>query len=347
MRVVPLDGSPRAFRASALNLSRRGIFVQVAEPDFELGTRVALSLEAGGRALPFAEAEVMRQQGEETAEPQQGVGLRFTRFLNPRSDELVAYLVDNLGRGRPLRSAPPRRVWKQQAQRMALVFGVALAIGVAAVVVVRAAAWWLESPDDDALLADAVQLAPKPVLAATARETPTPVVPAPASLAQAEAVEPQRPREEAQVAAAADGDDARADAVEAPILEVAPPAAPTPDIEPPAPIAASTVRGQVPLPSGAVRNLRWETSEHTLRLSPSLIDGASVSRAFTLEGPPRLVLDVTGAPPASSVTIEAGAPGWFSRVRLGRQGNATRVVVDLLGAAGKMTVEQGEVTLHR
>lgn len=127
VRVVPLDGSPRIYRTLAANLSRRGMFVRMPEP-LPKGTKVALSLEAAGQALPFAEAEIAWCRVTESQLPGRftGFGVRFTSFLNPRAPELVDYLVKNLDRGRPLKLAPRR------SRRKPLAVGL---VGLAAVLV--------------------------------------------------------------------------------------------------------------------------------------------------------------------------------------------------------------------
>lgn len=103
VRVVPLGGAPRAYRLLASNLSSHGMFLAMPTP-LEPGTRVALSLEAGGRVLPFAEAEVRwkRLQPQKGAGAASGFGVRFVNYLHPRARELVEYLVANLDTGKPL-----------------------------------------------------------------------------------------------------------------------------------------------------------------------------------------------------------------------------------------------------
>ncbi|MEW5739211.1 MAG: PilZ domain-containing protein [Myxococcota bacterium] len=124
VRVVPLDGAPRIYRTLTANLSRKGMFVRMPEP-LPIGTRVALSLEAGGQALPFAEAEIAWCRTVESQWPGRypGFGVRFTSFLNPRAPELLEYLVKNLDRGRPLKLAPrrSRRRWVAVGAAAALV----------------------------------------------------------------------------------------------------------------------------------------------------------------------------------------------------------------------------------
>src|SRR5581483_8192738 len=119
VRVVPLvEGPPRAFRVLSGNLSKQGMFLAMPEP-FQEGTRVALSLEAGGRVLPFAQGEVVwRYLADAVHKPgapqASGFGVRFTNFLHPRAHELVGFLVDNLDTGRPL-ALPKARRWKRVA----------------------------------------------------------------------------------------------------------------------------------------------------------------------------------------------------------------------------------------
>lgn len=151
VRVVPLDGSPRIYRTLSANLSRRGMFVRMPEP-LPKGTRVALSLEAGGQALPFAEAEIAWCRTNESQLPGRftGFGVRFTSFLNPRAPELLEYLVKNLDRGRPLKMAPPR-----SAARWRMVGIAAAVLAVVAVGGLGARAALQRAADDDEV-ADAV-----------------------------------------------------------------------------------------------------------------------------------------------------------------------------------------------
>lgn len=75
------------------------------------GTRVAISLEANGQALPLAQGEVRwcRYNPSELDGRFQGCGVRFTDYLHPRAGELVEYLVESLDTGKPLKVAPRRR----------------------------------------------------------------------------------------------------------------------------------------------------------------------------------------------------------------------------------------------
>lgn len=179
VRVVPLDGSPRIYRTLTANLSRKGMFVRMPEP-LPKGTRVALSLEAGGQALPFAEAEIAWCRTSESQLPGRftGFGVRFTSFLNPRAPELVEYLVRNLDRGRPLKMAPPTAARHRRL--------VGLAAGVLALVVVgglgaRAVLHWAADDDEGAT----PELGAAPVAAAPV----TPVL-APPVVGRENAIEP-------------------------------------------------------------------------------------------------------------------------------------------------------------
>lgn len=110
VRVATIDGEPRAWRTLAANLSREGLFVRMPQP-LEPGTRVAISLEAAGQTLPFAQGEVRwcRQTPSGFDGRHLGCGVRFTGFSHPRASELVQYLVSSLDTGRPLKAAPLRR----------------------------------------------------------------------------------------------------------------------------------------------------------------------------------------------------------------------------------------------
>lgn len=196
VRVVPLDGSPRIYRTLTANLSRKGMFVRMPEP-LPKGTRVALSLEAGGQALPFAEAEIAWCRTSESQLPGRftGFGVRFTSFLNPRAPELVEYLVKNLDRGRPLKMAPTRSARHRRL--------VGLAAGVLALLALgglgaRSLLHW--AAEDDELATPDLQVA-SVVVAPAAPVAPSPAVEPAAAVTAAEAdVEPAAA--EAAVAAA-------------------------------------------------------------------------------------------------------------------------------------------------
>jgi hypothetical protein len=86
--------------------------------------------------------------------------------------------------------------------------------------------------------------------------------------------------------------------------------------------------GQVSLRSGAASSVTWSLRGNELRIAPVLRQG-QVRRSFFLSSPPRVVFDVEGLAPASNTVTEASGPS-VSRVRVGAQGTATRVVVDLV-----------------
>ena len=79
IRVVTLEGQPRVIRTLTANVSRKGLFLRMPEP-LPLGTKVALSLEAGGRALALAQAEVVWGRVQPSQMPGRfpGCGVRFT-----------------------------------------------------------------------------------------------------------------------------------------------------------------------------------------------------------------------------------------------------------------------------
>ena len=112
IRVVTLEGQPRVIRTLTANVSRKGLFLRMPEP-LPMGTKVALSLEAGGRAFALAQAEVVWGRAQPSQMPGRfpGCGVRFTEFMHPRAEELVQYLVRNLDQGKPLMLAPPERRW--------------------------------------------------------------------------------------------------------------------------------------------------------------------------------------------------------------------------------------------
>ncbi|MBL8914222.1 MAG: histone H1-like repetitive region-containing protein [Archangium sp.] len=134
VRVVTLDGQPRVIRTLTANVSHKGMFVRMPEP-LPMGTRVALSLEAGGRALALAQAEVVWARAQESHLPGRfaGCGVKFTGFLHPRAEDLVDYLVDNLDRGKPLLLAPPERTAPKWFAAAAAAVLVVLAAGAALV----------------------------------------------------------------------------------------------------------------------------------------------------------------------------------------------------------------------
>jgi hypothetical protein len=338
VRVVTLDGSPRIYRTLSANLSRKGMFVRMPEP-LPKGTRVALSLEAAGQALPFAEAEVVWCRTSESQLPGRytGIGVRFTSFLNPRAAELVEYLVKNLDRGRPLKLAPPKSV--RNRRRIGLAAGIlalVVAGGLGARAVLRGAA------EDDEFVAPESTSAPVAVAeAASVAMPPEPGV-APPSAVVAAAPEP--------ASAAAEPRDVAPSAASEPSSAVATDAKPdlTKVVDgPPQRLAAAKsnpAQGRLALPSGAAQSLTWEEREAAVHVRLTLAPGVTVGRRFLLAGPPRLVMDLDGRAPTRSHTLEAKA-SWLERVRIGPHGASTRVVVDLASAPAAMTQSAEGVTL--
>lgn len=312
---MPLQGPPRVVRTRTINLSRRGLFVQANEP-LPPGTLVALSLEAGGQTLPFAEAQVVwaRPEDGSTVARASGFGVRFERFLHPRGEELVDYLVRNLDRGRPLTGAPPRRRWRRKVAALAAALGLA-GVGTA----VGTGLW----------AASSVRLEGRsPASVAT-----------PALVASVTDEGPQPNEGGAGVGGAPEASEALAPAA-------APPEAgePTGQLEATAlgPLGAGETRGAVDLPSGAASALTWALADQELRLAVA-VRGGHLRRAFLLEEPPRLVFDVDGASPEKSYAL-AGARPYLKQVRVGRQRGATRVVVDLTRPPSELT-EDGEAII--
>jgi hypothetical protein len=323
VRVVPLvEGPPRAFRVLSGNLSKQGMFLAMPEP-FQEGTRVALSLEAGGRVLPFAQAEVVwRKLTDAKHEPDgpgtSGFGVRFTNFLHPRAHELVQYLVDNLDTGRPLALPRPKR-WKRiamwsagaMASAMLAAFGVFLAQK-------------LSSGAEDTVV-------PPPAPAEIAEVAPPVPVAAPAT-PTAEATDPA-----AQKAPAHDAIAAPAPApVAAPVIAEPEPA---PRAEEPTPVAAvrqaarptddSSATGLLPLPKCGASSLRWSQHGNVLEIEVAAASGAKMLSAFRMKKPERLVIDLNGAAPKKSHSTKAEIPN-VSNLRIGKRGGGgTRLVLDL------------------
>jgi hypothetical protein len=329
IRVVTLEGQPRVIRTLTANVSHKGLFLRMPDP-LPLGTKVALSLEAGGRALALAQAEVVWGRLNESALPGRypGCGVRFTEFMHPRAQELVTYLVDNLDTGKPLVLARSKSRLRQVAPWVALAAGVMLIAGAAVAAMKMLAA---EEDSDDsaevvtAAIAPASEVVASPVVEAVGpAPTPAPVVAAVApqtAPAPVVAEAPPAPVPAPVVVAVA------AQPTPEPTLE-APTTAPEPVAEKASPLPPTLSpkrdRGSVKLPSGASARLSWETSDDELRLSP----GGTVTRAFVLANPARAVFDLSGSAPARSLQLAASVPH-AKAVRLGKQPSGTRIVVDL------------------
>jgi Tfp pilus assembly protein PilZ len=348
VRVTTVEGEARAWRTLSANLSRDGLFVRMPQP-LEPGTRVAISLEANGQVLPFMQGEVRwcRYQPSEHDGRYQGIGVRFTDALHPRANELIEYLVDSLETGKPLVAAPRRR------RRWPLVAaGVALAASLAG-----ALAWFgletpapvLPSPSEGAGSLSGLSAAPQAHDAIVAMVSPATDPASDMAEAVDEPIEPEAPpRDEAPAAEVAPPkvaevppepaptDAPRTETLPAVSPELAePPAAAVakqPSAPAPSPAPAARVaspEGQLALPSGAARSVRWSPSPDGLELRPELRADAQVARVFALSNPPRVVFDIDGAAPKSSHTATAQSDGVVSRVRIGKQGARTRVVIDL------------------
>lgn len=281
VRITSLGVEPRIIRTLTANLSLRGTFIRMPEP-FATGTKLALALEVGGCALPFAEGEVVWSRPRESQMPGRyaGAGVRFSRFLHPRAPELVHYLVATLDTGRPLRAAP-RPHWARRLVGIAA-SGAAIAL--------MFLGFWPQPPPDPEPAVFAALTAPNPP------EGPT------------EAIDPSW-------------------------LEPAVDEGLPPDAE-----------GEFSLPSGAARAVSWALASSELRVG---IDGGQLRRHFLLEAPPRVVFDVDGPPPKTSVTLaRVSAPlrPFIQKVRVGRQGTTTRVVVDLARAPRDVS-DDGEAVI--
>jgi len=369
VRVTTIDGEPRAWRTLSANLSRQGLFVRMPQP-LEPGTRVAISLEANGQALPLARGEVRwcRYNPSELDGRFQGCGVRFTEYLHPRANELVDYLVKSLDTGKPLNVAPRRG-------RRRLIAGVlgAAAASFAAVLVFLVAPSGpaqgpapTESPGSLAGLAVAAQaaeelsemvspaldeapalqpaevVAPAPSVAvATVGEGELPL--APAALAPTAAPQLAEPPPTAPVEAVREADlrpGPTALPVTAPQLALAEVHLPPAEV-PLAPVAprgrpSSPANGQVRLPSGAATALTWSASPEGLEVRPALRADSHVARVFALSDPPRLVFDIDGSAPSKSHAMAASST-LITRVRLGKQGTRTRVVLDLASEPHRVT----------
>ena len=318
VRVVPIGGPPRAYRVLASNISKEGMFLRMPTP-FDAGTRVALSLEAGGRVLPFAQAEVVWRDLEETKAPGcgAGFGVRFTGFLHPRAHELVDYLVANLDSGKPLNAPQAASPWRKPA--------IWAAIGLAAILVgagITTAVLRFSRSAPPVLVE-----APPAELAVPTIEGVSPVV----ELAPAPAPVSPKP-----------------DAVPEPVAAAEPVAAVEPAaVAKPAVAAKPSVHAFV-LSAGAVRSITASTDAQTLSVDFKLNPGAALVRAFTLKSPDRLVVDVKGAIPKKALTFP-GSGATILKVRSGKLPRGTRIVLDLANAPGKPVVVSGNsvsVPLH-
>lgn len=93
--VTVAGAAARPRRLLAANVSNGGMFVR-SEARPRPGTKLSLSLEARGQVLAFAEGEVIWCTDPASANQQNrlpGFGVRFVRFLHPRSEDLLDHLV--------------------------------------------------------------------------------------------------------------------------------------------------------------------------------------------------------------------------------------------------------------
>ncbi len=312
VRVVPIGGPPRAYRVLASNLSKDGMFLRMPTP-FDTGTKVALSLEAGGRVLPFAQGEVVWRDLEEAKAPGRGAGfgVRFTGFLHPRAHELVDYLVQNLETGKPLSAPEPASPWRK---RMVWIAAGLAAVILGAGITTALLKMYRAPPVEVAKAAPIEEVKALPVVE---------VAPLPAPIAAVAATTVDAP---ANVEAAK---------VEAPKVEA-------PKVEAPAPVklAAPAAEAQsFAIPSGAVKSITTTVEGSQLLVTLTLATGAGITKAFTLARPDRLAIDVHGAAPKKSHTVSGS--GVVQKVRIGKLPKGTRIVLDLSRAPGKPVVVSG------
>jgi hypothetical protein len=356
---VPIGGPPRAYRVLAGNLSRQGMFLKMPTP-FDTGTKVALSLEAGGRVLPFAQGEVVWRDLEDSQQAARGFGVRFTGFLHPRANALVDYLVDHLETGIPLVTPVPSTVW---SRRLGWTAGV-LAVVLGAVITSGAIKVLHETKelDDEEELAplliekkesERAEVNPSQVQAkASEPEAKAPLPDAKTPPVEAKAPEPKSPPIET-----------KAPAAKAPAGESATPwdpesmpwrrntatpiasgevAHPRPAVPEPAKAPAEAPRIRtVAIPSGAARSMGSSLNGSQLDLSLALAPGASITRAFTLRNPNRVAIDIHGPMPKRSHSLTSS--GEILRVRVGRIASGTRLVLDLAHAPGTPVVSGASV----
>ncbi|MGQ0503761.1 MAG: PilZ domain-containing protein [Myxococcaceae bacterium] len=98
VQVRPVGSGAQPQRLVVGDLSRGGMFIRTAEP-FDAGTRLDVSFEVRGRALPFAEVEVAWRRSRA------GFGVKFTA-LAPKAQALVDHLVFLCGPRQELPDGP-------------------------------------------------------------------------------------------------------------------------------------------------------------------------------------------------------------------------------------------------
>ncbi|MBK7864037.1 MAG: AMIN domain-containing protein [Archangiaceae bacterium] len=311
-----IDGPPRAFRVLSGNLSKQGMFLSTPEP-FAEGTKVALSIEAGGRVLPFAQGEVMwRQMKDGLGQPGKvcggaGFGVRFTGFLHPRAHDLVEFLVRNLDTGRPLALPRPPR-WKKVALWSV---GVAATVALCALGMMLGRQVTFERAGQAEAEADAeVAAAPAQAEVAVAPEPAAPQVNAPlvidAEPPPAQAAVPPPP--------------AKAEVKPQPVLVAASPQAAKKDDS-----NALGSTGLLPLPKCAASSLRWAVKGARTELEVAPVSGGRFAAAFRMKSPERLVIDLNGPMPKRSFVVKASEIPNVTGLRIGKRKGGTRLVLDL------------------
>ncbi len=305
VRVVPIGGPPRAYRVLATNISHDGMFLRMTSP-FDTGTKVALSLEAGGRILPFAQGEVVWRDLEESKPPGRGAGfaVRFTGFLHPRANELVAYLVANLETGKPLRVPEPARA--RRRRKVWMLAGLAvLVVGAVVATALSPGPTVAEPTHSDGMneVRTAIvepKIEPRPV--AAKREAPASEPAAAVKAIAPDSVEAFKPVEKVK-----------------------------PEVQ------------TLAIPSGGVRMINATVEGNQLALTLTLAQGGLITKAFTLGRPDRLAIDVRGTAPKKSHTVSG--TGVIQKVRVGKVGRGTRIVIDLRDTPGKPVVKSGTTVL--
>jgi hypothetical protein len=175
--------------------------------------------------------------------------------------------------------------------------------------------------------------APEPV-----DEAPAPVV-APLSVSEGEA-QIEVPAAAAPTVEAVTPPELIADSPKVKTIDLAPMVLNIPEVKPPPTPVAAEAR-ELKLPSGAATRLSYARSGEGLTLTLTLSPKSKVDRAFLLQNPPRLAIDVAGGAPRKSHVVQGPDASLFHRVRVGRaSGNTTRLVVDL-ARAGKTVQTQG------
>lgn len=340
---VCAENNPTTYRVLSADLSDGGIFLQMPMP-FAQGTRLQLSLEAGGKVLPFAEGEVAWRRTMPLPEQvKPGAAVRFTSFKSKRANLLVQNLVSALHKGEQ-----PKPYKKVRLNRWIVAIVASALIGLVAGVsqvqltspaarlspvsrplppgeAVQVAFTEVEEPAVPELIAisDAIEspaqwldLNDEPVIPAKtvqrswvwrAKPAPAPVV--------AAARHPLKPVPLAGAIAigATKGIDAKH--LEARAAHTI--ARPEPDGKP----------ESIVVPQGALKTIHLVRAGKGFRFDFDVAKGSKLIHLTTLKDPSRLAIDLAGAAPKKPMVV-SGLDG-IQRVRLARFGNGTRVVLDL------------------